>query len=153
MTKTIRNAAAVFFVPAVAAAAYTLIKTFLSFSASSGNKHMPFWAGIFCYAVLHAAFYKPLKTYIFGHELSHAVAGLLSGARIKKFKVGKQSGSVVLTKDNIWITLAPYMFPIYVFVLIIAYLMLGWAADIRLFYGYFLFLAGFLIAFHAALTV
>ncbi|MCL2390569.1 MAG: M50 family metallopeptidase [Endomicrobia bacterium] len=153
MVKIIRNITALFFIPAVAAAAYTLIKSFLSFSAASGNRHMPFWAGIFCYILFQIAFYKPLRTYIFGHELSHAVAGLLSGARIKRFNVGKQSGSVVLTKDNIWITLAPYMFPIYVFALIIIYIMLGWIADIRLFYGYFLFLTGFFIAFHVALTI
>ncbi|MCL2484926.1 MAG: hypothetical protein FWF00_04870 [Endomicrobia bacterium] len=152
-SKIIRNTAAIIAIPAIAAAMFTLFKNFLSFSASGGNEYMPFWAGVLCYVVFQIAFYKPLRTYIFGHELSHAVAGILSGARIKRFNVGKQSGSVVLTKDNIWITLAPYMFPIYTFVLIIIYIMLGWFADIKLFYGYFLFLLGFSISFHAALTV
>jgi hypothetical protein len=94
-----------------------------------------------------------MKTYVFGHELSHAIAGILSGAKIKKFNVGRESGRIVLTKDNIWITLAPYFFPIYTFAIIIIYIFLGWFIDIKQFYGYFLFLTGFSIAFHAALTI
>jgi hypothetical protein len=140
-------------VPLVAAAAYTLIKNFLDFAGSGANAHTPFWAGIFCYGVFQIAFYKPMRTYVFGHELTHAFAGILSGAKVKKFKIGKESGHVVLTKDNVWITLAPYFFPIYTFAIIVIYLFLGWVMDIRLLYSYFLFLAGISIAFHIALTI
>jgi hypothetical protein len=90
---------------------------------------------------------------MFGHELSHVIAGILSGAKIKKFNIGKESGSVILTKDNICITLAPYFFPIYTSTAIIIYIFLGWFINIEQFYGYFLFLAGFSIAFHVALTI
>jgi hypothetical protein len=93
-----------------------------------------------------------MKTYIFGHELSHAIAGILSGAKIKKFNVTKQSGSVVLTKNNIWITLAPYFFPIYTFLILLIYICLGWFTNIKQFYEYFLFFIGFSIAFHITLT-
>lgn len=151
--KIFRNIIALTAIPAVLAGAYTLIKSFLSFAAVGGNEYVPFWVGILCYIIFQIAFYKPMKTYVFGHELSHAIAGLLSGAKIKKFKVGKESGSVVLTKDNIWITLAPYIFPIYTFIIVILYIMSGWFADIRQFYGYFLFFVGFSIAFHIALTI
>jgi len=151
--KIIRNLFALIALPAVAAGAYTLAKTFLSFAGTGGKEYIPFWIGIFCYGIFQIAFYKPLRTYVFGHELSHAIAGILSGARIKKFNVGKESGSVVLTKDNIWITLAPYFFPIYTVALIIIYVLAGWFVDIRLYYPYFLFFAGLTIAFHVALTV
>ncbi|GHT45462.1 hypothetical protein AGMMS49936_02730 [Endomicrobiia bacterium] len=90
---------------------------------------------------------------MFGHELSHAIAGVLSGAKIKKFNVGKKSGSVVLTKDNIWITLTPYFFPIYTIAIVIIYICLGWVTDVKQFYEYFLFFVGFSIAFHIALTI
>jgi hypothetical protein len=94
-----------------------------------------------------------MKTYVFGHELSHAAAGILSGAKIKKFKVGAESGSVVLTKDNIWITLSPYFFPIYTIAIMCIYILLGWFTDIKQFYSYYLFFVGFSISFHIALTV
>lgn len=151
--KYIRNIIAFLAVPLVAASAYTLIKTFLNFTAGSANVYTPFWVGIVVYIIFHIAFYKPMRTYVFGHELTHAFAGILSGAKIKRFKVGKESGHVVLTKDNIWITLAPYFFPIYTFAIIIIYLFLGWITDIRPLYPYFLFFAGLSIAFHVALTL
>ena len=139
--------------PAVAAAGYTLIKSLLHFTVLAGNQYIPFWIGILCYIVFQIILYKPMKTYVFGHELSHAIAGILSGAKIKKFNIGEKSGSVALTKDNIWITLAPYFFPIYTFAIMIIYISLGWFTNIKQFYGYFLFLVGFSIAFHIALTI
>jgi hypothetical protein len=151
--KTIRNIAALFVLPAVFAAGWTLIKTLLFFASVKNQEYIPFWIGILCYIVFQILFYKPLLTYVFGHELTHAIAGILSGARIKKFKVGKRSGTVVLDKDNIWITLSPYFVPLYSFIVIFLYFMLGWITDIRPFYSYFLFFLGFSIAFHIALTI
>ena len=151
--KIIRTLFAAAAVPLVIASVYTLIKTFLTFSAESGNNYIPFWVGVLCYVIFQIAFYKPMRTYVFGHELTHALAGILSGAKIKKFKVGKESGSVTLTKDNVWITLAPYFFPIYTFIIIVLYLFSGWVTDIKPLYPYFLFFAGLSIAFHVGLTI
>lgn len=151
--KFIRSIIAFFAIPAVIAASYTLLSAFLSFAGTSGKEYVPFWIGVFCYIVFQIVFYKPMRTYVFGHELTHAFAGILSGAKIKKFKVGKESGHVVMTKDNIWITLAPYFFPIYTFAVIIIYLMLGWVIDIIPLYPYYLFLMGLSISFHIALTI
>jgi hypothetical protein len=149
----LRNIIAFIAVPAVLAAGYTLAKNFLFFSISSGGKYISFWIGVLSYIAFQVVLYKPIKTYIFGHEISHAIAGILSGAKIKKFNVGESSGSVALTKDNIWITLAPYFFPIYTLVIIIVYVCLGWFMDIKQLYGYYLFLIGFSVSFHLALTV
>jgi len=151
--KLFRNIFALILIPGAAACGYVLLKTFLSFSSSGGQIYTPFWIGVLSYAVLQIAFYKPMRTYVFGHELTHALAGVLSGAKIKKFKVSQNSGSVVLTKDNVWITLAPYFFPLYAFIIIAVYVMLGYLVNIKLFYSYFLFAAGFSIAFHIALTI
>ncbi|MDR3253446.1 MAG: hypothetical protein LBT07_00585 [Endomicrobium sp.] len=151
--KFLRNIFAFLLMPAVGTAGYVLAKDFLCFTVSVGNKYILFWIGLLCYVVFQIVLYKPMKTYVFGHELSHALAGILSGARVKKFNVSKKSGSVVLTKDNIWITLAPYFFPVYTFALVIIYIFLGWFTDIKQFYGYFLFFTGFSIAFHVALTI
>jgi hypothetical protein len=149
----LRNILTLILLPAVFAAGYAFITNFLLFSVSVGIKYIPFWVGVICYTAFQVIFYKPMKTYIFGHELSHAIAGLLSGAKIKKFNISENSGSVVLTKDNIWITLAPYFFPIYTIVIMITYVCLGWFMDIKQLYGYYLFLIGFSISFHIALTI
>ncbi|MDR0724365.1 MAG: hypothetical protein LBF23_04180, partial [Endomicrobium sp.] len=81
------------------------------------------------------------------------IAGILSGAKIKKFNVGKDSGNVVLNKDNLCITLAPYIFPIYTIIIIASYFVCGYFFDVKSFYNYFLFFIGMSIAFHIALTV
>jgi hypothetical protein len=132
---------------------WTLFNIFLSFAGKSGKEYAPFWIGILSYIVLQAFLYKPMRAYVFGHELTHALAGILSGAKIKKFRVGKESGSVVLSKNNIWITLSPYFIPIYTFIVILVYLIIGWFRDAHLYYSYFLFFMGFTIAFHLALTI
>jgi hypothetical protein len=94
-----------------------------------------------------------MKTYIFGHELSHAIAGILSGAKIKKFNVRQKSGGVMLTKNNMWIALAPYFLPIYTLVIMTVYILLGWFVNIKQFYSFYLFLMGFSITFHVALNI
>jgi hypothetical protein len=149
----LRNIIAFIAVPAVFASGYTLIKNFLLFAISSGTKYIPFWIGVISYIAFQTILYKPMRTYVFGHELSHAIAGLLSGAKIKKFNIGESSGSVVLTKDNIWITLGPYFFPIYTIAIMVLYICLGWFMDIKQLYGYYLFLIGGSVSFHIALTV
>jgi hypothetical protein len=151
--KFLRNVIAFIVVPAVFAAGYTLVKNFLFFSISSASKYIPFWIGVLSYITFQIVLYKPMKTYIFSHEISHAIVGILSGAKIKKFNISESSGSVVLTKDNILITLAPYFFPIYTIITIIVYTCLGWFMDIKQLYGYYLFLVGFSVSFHIALTI
>lgn len=152
-SEILRNIFAFLLAPAVGAGCYVFVKNLLYFTVRSGNLYVPFWVGIICYIIFQIVFNKPIRTYIFGHELSHAIAGILSGAKIKRFKISKKFGNVVLTKDNICITLAPYFFPIYTFAIIIIYFFLDLFANVREFHGYFLFLVGFSIAFHIALTI
>jgi hypothetical protein len=138
--------------PLVLVSIYELIKLILDFAVKSNMTAAPFWIGIIVYFLFQVIFFKPMRTYVFGHELTHAVAGLLSGAQIKKIKVSKNGGSVTLTKDSVFISLAPYFVPFYSLIIIIIYLSLGWFTDTRPFYPYFLFLSGFALAFHFALT-
>ncbi|MDI6641035.1 MAG: hypothetical protein QME68_01820 [Elusimicrobiota bacterium] len=113
-----------------------------------------FITGFVFYITLQIFLFKPIKLYIFGHELTHAIAGIISGGRVKSFKVKKNTGSVGLTKVNLFVTLAPYFVPVYAIILILLYLLLyifakSFALNI---YKYFLFLLGVSIAFHIALT-
>ena len=61
----------------------------------------------------------PVRAYVLGHELTHALWGLLFGARVSKLRVGTSGGSVTLSKSNVWITLAPYFFPFYTILVVL----------------------------------
>ncbi len=113
----------------------------------------PVLIGAAAYALFQAAFRKPLALYVFGHELTHAAAALLSGYRVKSFSASARGGEVVLSGTNVWVALAPYGVPLYTFLALAA---LEAARRFHLFpvppfcFG---FAAGFTFAFHAALTV
>ena len=101
---------------------------------------------------IHSNLQGDLLKKVLLHELTHALAGLLSGAQIKKFKVSRNKGSVTLTKNNIFITLAPYFVPIYPIIIIFVYFALAWFMDVVQIYSWFLFFSGIALAFYYALT-
>lgn len=150
--KILKTIIAFLMLPLVLISLYELIKLFLDFAIKSNMIIAPFWIGVIVYFLFQIIFFKPMRTYVFGHELTHAITGLLSGAQIKKIRVSKGRGSVTLTKDNILISLSPYFIPFYSLIIIIVYLMLGWFTDTKPLYPYYLFLAGFSLSFHFALT-
>ena len=109
--------------------------------------------GISAFAFAWMALSHPVKAYVLGHELTHALWGLLFGARPSDLRVAASGGSVKLTKSNVFITLAPYFFPFYTFVVIICGLIT---------YAFFrplpclplwLFMIGFTWAFHVLFTL
>src|SRR6266436_991114 len=62
-----------------------------------------FFAGVASYFAFQWVFFRPIRTYVFGHELSHAVAAWMSGADVKRFHVSKKGGSVSVSKSNVFI--------------------------------------------------
>src|SRR5947209_7375633 len=70
-----------------------------------------FAAGVFSYFAFQWIFFRPMRTYVFGHELSHAIAAWMSGAKVKHFHVSKKGGSVTVSKSNFFVALAPYILP------------------------------------------
>ena len=96
---------------------------------------------------------KPVRLYVLGHELTHAVWGLLFGARVSNLKVSLNGGSVMLTKSNVLITLAPYFFPFYTMLVALV------AAITRIFVSplplpwLWIFAVGFTWCFHVCFTL
>ena len=76
--------------------------------------------GMLAFALCWMSVPHPVKTYVLGHELTHAIWGLLFGAVPSRLRVSESGGSVNLTKSNMLITLAPYFFPFYTFVVVVA---------------------------------
>ena len=56
---------------------------------------------------------RPRSLYVLGHELSHALAVWLSGGRVHSLQVAEKGGRVVSNRTSAWITLAPYIVPLY----------------------------------------
>ena len=86
--------------------------------------------------------------YVTAHELTHALAALFSGVRVRKISVKKHSGYVLLDSTSTFISLAPYVIPFYTIAVAAAYwlvLRFWGSAQLR---PWFLAAAGFTLAFH-----
>jgi hypothetical protein len=111
-----------------------------------------FVGGGLAYLTAHLLFRKPILTYVFGHELSHAFFAMLFGGSVKSFHASDRGGRVTITKSNFIITLAPYFFPFYTFMVLLAY----WgatAAEVRGAAPWLVFFSGTTFTFHLVLTV
>ena len=120
----------------------------------------PFLFGFAAYCIIFAIFQQPIRSYVFGHELTHAIWVLLFRGEVTGFSATAKGGKVEATKSNFLITLAPYFFPIYSILVIVVYCLMklfnqlfpGFFELERYFY-IFMFLLGFSWAFHVVLTI
>jgi len=137
--------------PLALATLYQLPSIFLSLT-SQGSAFLPLFFGVILYLLFEGLFNRPLRTYVFGHELSHALAAMVSGGKVHSMKVTGAGGSVSLSKTNFFIALAPYCVPIYTFFILISYYLIGLYFPMQNYHQFFLALVGFSLAFHCSLT-
>ena len=109
--------------------------------------------GIAAFSMSWFALSHPVRMYVLGHELTHALWGLLFGARPSDVRVSATGGSVKLTKTNMLITLAPYFFPFYTFIVIVVALVTYAFFRPLPFLPLWLFLVGFTWSFHVLFTL
>jgi hypothetical protein len=109
--------------------------------------------GVAAFALCWIAVSHPVRAYVLGHELTHAIWGLMFGARPSDLRVGQNGGSVKLTKSNLLITLAPYFFPFYTFLVVIAALITYAFLRPLPCLPLWMFLIGFTWAFHLLFTI
>ena len=110
-------------------------------------------AGFFVWLLCWFFLPQPVRVYILGHELTHALWAMLFGGRAKNLRVTANGGSVRVTKSNVLITLAPYFFPFYTIVLILIRLLLGLFIKPMPYPAVWLFLVGFTWSFHFTFTL
>lgn len=120
----------------------TSSQTALAFGAGYG-----LWLLIFCFLP------KPVRTYILGHELTHAIWGLLMGARVSGLKVSKAGGQVRTSKTNWAITLAPYFFPFYAVLFMLGFFVGHALWDFSTYLWVLFFLVGLGWSFHITFTI
>ena len=163
MVRFARFVAAILCFPFVWALCLTFVDAFsLSAGSSQGlfsSEAIALFSGLVVFVVVWLVLPNPVRLYVLGHELTHAVWGLAFGARVSDLKVGVTGGSVRLTKSNVWITLAPYFFPFWTMVVV------GIALVVRAVMRFthpgapfpvpwlWMFAVGFTWCFHACFTI
>jgi hypothetical protein len=105
------------------------------------------WLGVFAFLP------KPMRTYVFGHELTHAIWALMMGARVSGIRVRKTGGQVRTSKTNWLITLAPYFFPFYAMLFIAAFFLAHVVWDLSRYFNALFFLIGLSWSFHVTFTL
>lgn len=75
-----------------------------------------FSSGVVAWGVLFFVLPRPVWLYVFGHELTHAIWVWVFNGCVKEFKVTSSGGHIRTDKVNCWISLAPYFFPVYSFI-------------------------------------
>ena len=133
--------------PLTAAAAFATVA--LAYSVLSRlQAALPLLIGAALYCLLH--FYLPRNRffYVLAHELSHALAALASGVKVKKIKVRKNDGYVALNATNVFISLAPYFIPFYAIAAGLAYGLAAFFMDMSPYRSFFTGGTGFFLAFH-----
>ncbi|HEY1171789.1 MAG TPA: hypothetical protein VGH19_10490 [Verrucomicrobiae bacterium] len=122
-------------------------------TGASSNFWVAFFAGVLCWIVIFLLLPRPMWLYVVGHEMTHAIWTWIFGGRVKKMKVTSKGGHVIVTKSNFIISLAPYFFPFYAFLLLIVFgaghLIWGWSK----YWVVFHLLLGIAYAFHVTLTI
>jgi hypothetical protein len=110
-------------------------------------------AGFVFWIILYFSMSRPTRTYVLGHELTHALWAWLLGGRVSKLRVGKQGGSVQVSNSNFIVTLAPYFFPFYTVCVLLLYGIVSIFTDQHTYVPFWMGCVGLSWAFHLTFTV
>lgn len=84
-----------------------------------------FMVGGLAWAVTYTTGWRPVKTYVFGHEVSHLLVARAFGGKILDWDFSATGGYVETNKSNTWITLAPYLMPFYSLIVLLLFGVVG----------------------------
>jgi len=102
--------------------------------------------------ILLAIFPRPVKTYVLGHELTHALWAFCMGGWFSNLRVSNEGGSVDVTRSNFLIMLAPYFVPFYTMLALAAFAITSLFIDTTAWTHPALAVIGFTWTFHICLT-
>src|ERR1043166_62422 len=143
MPKWLKTIIALLLVPLCIGAVKALFAV-LSRSGQAETIWVALIGGSACWLAVFLLLPKPMRLYVLGHELTHALWTWAFGGRVKKFKATSEGGHVVVTKNNFAIVLAPYFFPLYAALVVLCFL-LG-----HLFWGWTRYVVWFHLSLGAA---
>jgi len=142
---------AILLLPVCVGAGWALWRV-LQATGEADTTWVPFLAGAACWVVIYLLLPKPMRVYVFGHELTHVLWTWLHGGRVKRFRVSAKGGHVVVTKSNFAIALAPYFFPLYAILIVLLFLAGHWLWNWGHYLVWFHLLLGAAYAFHVTLN-
>jgi hypothetical protein len=155
-TRWVKFVFAIFLLPACTILSQTFFTVFARATVTqrlwAGEEFWFFSLGAVLWLIAFVGLPRPIVIYVFGHELTHALWVLLMGGRVTRFRVGRDGGHVVTDRNNFWIALAPYFFPLYSILAIATYGLLSLFLDMQP-YGRLLYaVIGATWAFHFTFT-
>lgn len=155
-TRWVKFIIALFLIPICAILSQTFFTVFARATVSqrlwAGEEFWFFSLGAVLWLIAFFGLPRPILIYVFGHELTHAFWVFLMGGRVSRFRVGREGGHIITDRNNFWIALAPYFFPLYSLLAIALYGLLSLVLNIHP-YGRFLYAAiGVTWAFHLTFT-
>lgn len=112
-----------------------------------------FCGGLLLWLALYGIVPRPVRLYVLGHELSHALGAWLSGGGARGLRVGARGGSILVSADNFFVVLAPYFIPFYAGVVLAAYFVASLFIDPQPWYGAWMAALGLGWGFHLTFTV
>jgi hypothetical protein len=155
-TRWVKFVVAIFLLPVCAILTQTFFTVFARATVTqrlwTAEEFWFFSLGAVLWLIAFFGLPRPMLVYVFGHELTHALWVLLMGGRVSRFRVGREGGHIVTDRNNFWIALAPYFFPLYSLIVIAGYGVLGLFFNVQP-YGRLLYaLIGATWAFHFTFT-
>ncbi|MBI5210372.1 MAG: hypothetical protein HY927_10410 [Elusimicrobia bacterium] len=90
--------------------------------------------------------------YVFGHELTHALATWMGGGKVFAFKAGSDGGHVDVSHVSAFASLAPYCVPLATVIVVVGYRVWTWVHPSAGGEPVFLFLMGLTLSFHLVAT-
>ncbi len=112
-----------------------------------------FCGGLLLWVFTYGILPRPVRIYVLGHELTHALGAWISGGSARRFRVGAKGGSVMVTSDNFFVVLAPYFFPIYSALLLAAYFCSALFIDPQPRHSWWMAALGISWGFHLTFTI
>jgi hypothetical protein len=145
---------AIWLLPACAAVTLTAVQVGHRLLVGSQTASaVAFGTGYVLWLVIFALLPKPMRTYVLGHELTHALWALLMGARVSDLRVRKTGGQVRTSKSNWFISLAPYFFPFYAVLFMAGFFLVHAIVNLTAYMWILFFLVGLGWSFHVTFTL
>jgi hypothetical protein len=138
--------------PACGAVAYSTFRQ-VAESGDFGTSIVFFLIGFASYLTFFVAFRKPLRPYLLGHELTHALWVVLFQGKVHEIRLSEKRGQVKATKLNTFIALAPYFFPFYTVLVVLAYGIASLWVNFGSYHRLVVFAIGFTWSFHLLLNL
>jgi hypothetical protein len=111
------------------------------------------WVAIFFAGMWAFGEPRPLRVYVFGHELTHAIWVWAMGGKVMRFKVRRDGGHIITDTNNFLVALAPYFYPLYSLAVIAVYGVASVFYNMAPFTPLLFGLLGLTWAFHISFTL